>query len=398
MFTFPLSKSLDLHANRAISIVAFLYPLLVVLGISPYDGIMFADFLLPIIGIFVLFKSPFETLVPSIAILLYGLIVGLIGTVFGFKDLFLLTLFLLRSASFFLVFLFFRALKDADLSHAIHALKFGVVIAACASLLGFLFDIELHQTYSHIRLLGISSPAPVGFVLGLIGLYFIEVSLQRSKLSLLVLGMLAIALSLLGLTISATIAIIAGLVATVLSRLIFGLDFPFKKLFKIAIASSLVILFLFHDFIANFFWRLGHIPRKLKYRLEKVEESFSSGCDSLYCNFFGMGPGSDSFFKSLEYGKSSILSFDQLYGRLLFEWGVLGLVGWLAWFAFNLRPISRDARGLIIRPVSLALLAFGFVYGFGSEFIFLSYSGSIFAVLLGLSFHEKVYDHRWGNK
>ena len=56
----------------------------------------------------------------------------------------------------------------------------------------------------------------------------------------------------------------------------------------------------------------------------------------------------------------------------------------------TIKSIQKLSAGWLARPLVIVLLSFGFVYGFGSEFIFVSYSGSIFAVLLGLAFHEVV--------
>ena len=101
-------------------------------------------------------------------------------------------------------------------------------------------------------------------------------------------------------------------------------------------------------------------------------------CDNILCFLFGPGPGSHSFYSGAVLGENALLGFDQLQGRVILEWGVLGAMLWSFLFLYLIFTNNKK----ISIPISIYVL-FGFLIGFGSEFIFENYSGQIYGFFLG---------------
>ena len=109
--------------------------------------------------------------------------------------------------------------------------------------------------------------------------------------------------------------------------------------------------------------------------------------------FTGMGPGAVAIFQYQQ--GSSFFNFDSLLGRMLWEWGPIGVVLWLSLFYFVLVSAYRRWQPAGIGIGSLYI--FAFVYGFGVEFLWIAPSGYIFAALVGMM-HGSSYltDERLG--
>ncbi|NRQ01173.1 hypothetical protein [Marinobacterium sp. xm-d-530] len=350
---------------------------------------MYADFLLPFILYYVAKRKSFRTLLPSVLLCGYGMVVGVVSVISQINDYFFVAVLGARAVAFVVVFEFYRRFINLSLSRWVRfGITIGVLAALATSVYRVVFEVTVVNAYSPVSLLGTHAPAITGFMLASVSIYFLFFSVLRSDWKVGFIGIIAALLALWTLTISATVAFLGAFLAGIVAWALFRLPFPKIKFSRYIFAVIVFFGVVFWERLAGFFWRIGHLPRKLAYRLDKMDASFTGSCDSVFCTLFGNGPGADSYLKALEYGKTSLLGFDQLYGRLIFEWGIVGFFLWLIWFTVSTKPIFKRDNQYFVRPLMIVVLAFGFVFGFGSEFIFVSYSGAIFAVLLGLAYHD----------
>jgi hypothetical protein len=204
-------------------------------------------------------------------------------------------------------------------------------------------------------------------------------------------SLLGVLLALGTLSLSGFASMIFGASIFLLAKLFFAfkskLQANFLKIKKILVPLAVCFPFLVSvlwssGFIDNAY-RLARINQKLDDRLDKSSQILGA-CDDLGCKMFGSGPGAHSIALGSIPGEQSVLAFDSLYGRLLYEWGLVGTI----LFAVVLVFLLHRGNGLRFSfPSSsfLGLLAFASAFGVGSEFIFVSPSGALFATFLSLT-------------
>ena len=235
--------------------------------------------------------------------------------------------------------------------------------------------------YGYVQILSTHSPSVSGFVTSLsfvilISLLFFSSTYTKKNVFLLALMFFLLALFTLSITaFVSTVSILIVILAYKLLNFTKAKSFVFILVLFALFASVITIYF---DEILSTFYRLERIIPKLEYRLWKVNNISELMCDNLFCTLIGTGPGSHSVFNGYSLGASTFLSFDQLYGRVLIEYGLIGFCFFIYLF---LRLFLFQYK--IIFPAFLIAL-FGFLYGFSSEFIFASYTGSLFALISGV--------------
>ena len=169
-----------------------------------------------------------------------------------------------------------------------------------------------------------------------------------------------------------------------------GLIFK-KKYWAIFLFISFLFIIFYEEFL-SFFYRVNYFIFNLEFRLNKVVENKAAMCQNIGCLLFGTGLGSHSFFSNAILGKTAILAFDQLQGRILLEWGLFGSV---LWILLILKLIFYN-KNLISLPIIIFILC-GFLFGFGSEFIFENYSGQLYGLLLGAIYGFFMKQHNYKN-
>lgn len=142
-------------------------------------------------------------------------------------------------------------------------------------------------------------------------------------------------------------------------------------------------VFVWSDILLESFSRINKMFDKIDNRLDKVSGLINNLCPDLnYCTLFGIGPGGHSSYNGVSIGEGSVLAFDQLYGRLSLEWGWVGCLFWIYLF-YNISSLRLKNGAIYFNLYTMSLILFGALFAFGSEFIFVAFSGSLFAMLLG---------------
>jgi hypothetical protein len=201
-----------------------------------------------------------------------------------------------------------------------------------------------------------------------------------------VLGLLTFTLSAFASVILTFLAIFFIFVIKDKTRLFFK-----KKYWAIFLFIFFLFILFFEEFL-SFFYRVNYFFINLEFRLNKVAENKEVMCQNIWCLLFGTGLGSHSFFSNAILGKTAILAFDQLQGRILLEWGLFGSG---LWIIMILKLIFYN-KNLISVPIIIFIL-FGFLFGFGSEFIFENYSGQLYGLLLGAIYGFFMKQHNYKN-
>ena len=248
--------------------------------------------------------------------------------------------------------------------------------------------------YGYSQILFSSSPAISAFVLAASSIYlffsYSELTAFAEARSSLFFSLLGIMLALGTLSLSSFASVIAGLATFFAMKLFMSLKLQLRLQYN-RIKKFNVLLALAFPFIAYALWatglidigyRLARIFGKLDYRLQKSSQILES-CSDLICNLFGSGPGYHSMLIGSVPGEQSVLAYDQLYGRLIFEWGLVGSL----LLVLALLYLLYKGPGLsfyVPSPSFAGFIVFGLAFGVGSEFIFVSPSGALYASFVGL--------------
>jgi len=248
--------------------------------------------------------------------------------------------------------------------------------------------------YGYSQILFVSSPALAAFVLASSSIYLFfsrsELTAFAEARSTLLFSLLSMLLALGTLSLSSFTSLIAGLVAFFGMKLFLSLKLQSRLQFNrikkrnilLVLAFSLITFALWSTGLIDSGHRLVNISQKLDYRLEKSSQILES-CSDLICNLFGSGPGYHSMLLGSVPGEQSVLAYDQLYGRLIFEWGLVGSL----LLVLALLYLLYKGPGLsfyVPSPSFAGFIVFGLAFGVGSEFIFVSPSGALYASFVGL--------------
>lgn len=293
------------------------------------------------------------------------------------------------------IYVIFAAKISSSFS-VIRAVAFASKVTIFSSLIATVVNILSSQKayYGFSQIAFNSSPAISGFVIGTSSLYLAycyflgpKKACRKSDLITSFIGII-LALGTLSLANFSSLAIgfIPLLIAFIrrigIQTLSHTSHFKFPKFFLAFLLLS--VWPLYHVLASGFIdilYRLGRIFDKLDGRFDKVDD-YLSLCKSFECLLFGAGPGYHTVLQGNIPGERSMLVFDQLYGRLLYEWGLIGCLFFIMLF---ITLICRNNNNLIMLTPGLAsfgLLFYGLGFGFGSEFLFVSPSGVIFSALL----------------
>jgi hypothetical protein len=353
------------------------------------NGILWADFLIPIIfyKIFLDYRLiPKKILITGLLLIFYTVIIALLSVLFGSNNYFYAAALTLRSASFILLIFYGIILVK---SHGWEEnFQLPIYLVLLASLLITLLNFSLGQRayYGYAQIMPISAPAISGFLLGILTLFLIIRVVSRGSYDKYIFILIGIVLTFLTFSISANISLIGSVLVLFFLILFLPNNYTYKVRVKILSILSTFMFFLFMnlDGILEIFSRITRVFQKIEYRLSKSEGTHDILCsDFSYCTIFGVGPGMHSTLNDIAWGEGSIISFDQLYGRLLLEWGWAGFLLWVL-FIVSIVFISNKSNKVIISFSTVAMIAYGVSFGIGSEFIFVSFSGSMYAILLGI--------------
>ncbi len=362
-----------------INFLVISYFLVLFIGGNFAQGILYADFYLPIFLCIIFFFKNLNFISTYlkfvIAILVYGLIFGLISIVHGINDFFYVAVFLLRFLSFGVMLCFGLMHFEKIICLSKYYLPIILLVVFFYSINNYLIGYREH--YSYVTIPSTWSPAASSFVLSCIGLFGLLIHHQIKKTDSKVVLFSSVSLCALAL-LTFTNSAFGSLIGVLCFWMFLSLTYRPSSWKVIAFSIALVIILVLIQPILDFFWRLNWILFNLEYRFNKASSISDSMCGSIWCIFFGSGPGSHSFINGNTYGQSSILAFDQLHTRIFLEWGLFGSFLWLLFF-LKILFISLDKISLPI----LNFLLFGILFGIGSEFIFEAYSGQLYGLLLG---------------
>jgi len=345
-------------------------------------GVLYADLLLPIIfylAIKRINKVKVDYLFVSTFLIIYSILILLLSGQGDYTSTEAGVILTMRLSSFLILSIFSISYSREIRIAIIPALAVSGISTLIVSLVNFISGTKAY--YGYVQILSTHSPSVSGFVTSLsfvilISLLFFSSTYTKKNVFLLALMFFLLALFTLSITaFVSTVSILIVILAYKLLNFTKAKSFVFILVLFALFASVITIYF---DEILSTFYRLERIIPKLEYRLWKVNNISELMCDNLFCTLIGTGPGSHSVFNGYSLGASTFLSFDQLYGRVLIEYGLIGFCFFIYLF---LRLFLFQYK--IIFPAFLIAL-FGFLYGFSSEFIFASYTGSLFALISGV--------------
>ena len=346
------------------------------------QGILYADLFLPVFFIYFIFgikNVEKKVLITSIALLFYTVFSSVISILFFNNSFFYAFALTARTAAFLLMMLFGFCYKSIILDNIYKVAVIVIISVAVVTLLNI--NSGHRAYYGYVQIVSTNAPAVSGFTLSAMGLFLMLISAYSGHAKRKRIFFLSALFSLFALftySLSAFVSLLASMLLLAILFMATKKDLTAKLSLMIGSVFGSVVLFLNYDSVISTFYRLNRLFPKLEYRQEKVDQLTSTICSDFSCFALGAGPGAHSFYNKTGLGEGSILAFDQLHGRLLLEWG---LVGSFLWMALILAITTRGNRVGI--PVAI-FVGFGLLYGFGSEFIFVSYSGQLYGLLLGV--------------
>ncbi len=373
---------MNFNNKNLVIFLATIYLILLLSAGHIIRGILYADLMLPIffaLTLVSLNRVDFGVLAIIGIMTIYILIVSIINIQIGNNSTIMAMVVSLRFLAFGFMLLMGYAYYDEIIK--------GVKIAAPIVLLLLLFvTFDNYMSgqkayYSFVQIPSTWSPAASGFTLSALGMYFLLFGFYKLEgifrnffygISFAVLGLLTFSNSSFG-------ALSISLLALLLLKMTLQSNSLNEKIKYLSVFIFLITsASFFYDELLNFFWRVQWMIINLEFRLNKVDEIKHAMCQDILCKVFGSGPGSHSFHSGAVLGQTAVLAFDQLHGRILVEWGLLGSA---LWFFLVLKIILVD-KYLLSAPIFLFVI-FGFLFGIGSEFIFENYSGQLYGLLLG---------------
>ncbi|MBF9038842.1 hypothetical protein LSUCC0246_10000 [Rhodobacterales bacterium LSUCC0246] len=317
------------------------------------------------------------------AILLsYSAAIGLLSVAVNYNGLFFVFALTARAAAFVCLLVLFSSLSSQFVWPLI--LATGLALVGVAIVSGFNVYNDTKAYYGFVQIPSTWAPGTSGFFLSIFAISLHSVRCLSVRLTTRQrkwLLALSIIFSVLGFFTFSMTAIIV-LSAYWISIIILGVSLRRgAHLFSILIPISggILVLLLLWGWVRSTFWRMDWFWYKLNYRFDKVEGASSQLCSDVSCYIFGIGPGAHSFHNGSELGRSSVLSFDSLHGRIFLEWGVLGSLMWVLFLMGVCTSCGNIRSAQVWLFISCSILL-----GFGYEYFFEAYSGSLFAILFGL--------------
>lgn len=350
------------------------------------DGILWADLLLPLVAFAVVIRPRFTgaEIAATAGFLCFTWCSSLIYVLLGELYWFYPFAISLRVTAFTLLLLYgiavARRRPDKGPEWALYLV---ILLAAVVTAQNFFSDTRAYYGYAQIVSSG--APAISAFFLGGVSAYLFFESYKKRSVLRLLFSILAGVLALSTFSLSGSVALVAAVFVGTGLIVISHNSQKIKLLFGSLLVVCIGLVTVLWNVLNGLFYRFDVIIGKLEYRLNKVESATNDVCTDLFCKIVGAGPGAHSDYIAIAYGEGSILGFDQLYGRILLEWGLFGSFLWLLFIVVLLKPARLKNRNLKINIGVSGLLVYGLFFGVGSEFLFVSYSGSIYALLVGIT-------------
>lgn len=366
-------------------ILLFAYVVLLTCAGSISPGIMWADLLLPLAGIRALMLAkqinPWVIVLAG-ALLCYSLAIGLFSVAFEYNGLFFVVALTARTAAFVCLLVLFASSPSQfvlPIFAAVLCSLLGVVIISGINVYN-----DTKAYYGFVQIPSTWAPGTSGFFLSLfaIGLHSMIRLLPHLRPSqrrwLLALSIISSALGFFTFSLTAIIVLLAYWVTVTILGIAGSRG---SRLFSVLTPTvgGLLVLAALWPWVRTTFWRMDWFWSKLNYRLDKVGGASSQLCSEPTCYIFGIGPGAHSFHNGSELGRSSVLSFDSLHGRIFLEWGALGSLIWVLFLIGALVTWGSAKSTQVWIFVGCSALL-----GFGYEYFFEAYSGSLFAIFLAL--------------
>lgn len=379
-------KKIDRSALLKLVVVSYFAALFIAGEFRP--GILFADFFLPIfVFLIAAHGKQLDTNIFSAAFMLlaYTIFLAIFSVLFESNSPFTALALSLRTFSFLVAaifgYLYYRDIVGARIYYL------PIVAALC-----FIFFTQniLEGTrayYGYSQIPSTHAPAISGFTLSALGLFALILArvfdFKKNKVTVISAAFLLF-LAIMTFSLSALFSLLGAILVVIMFYFIRNQAGLHSKVFVgVGFAAAIsFLIFNVHEFL-EYFYRIERVIPKLEYRLDKVSRIAELMCRSAGCHLFGTGPGSHTYFNRGILGETSMLAFDQLYMRILVEWGLVGSFLWLLFF-FRLMHVKIYFSGrLKFNSNLLAFVLFGLLFGIGSEFIFVAYSGQLYGVLLG---------------
>lgn len=366
-------------------ILLFAYVVLLTCAGSISPGIMWADLLLPLAGIRALMLAkqinPWVIVLAG-ALLCYSLAIGLFSVAFGYNGLFFVFALTARAAAFVCLLVLFASSPSQFVLPTLAAVSCSLLGVIITSGINVYNDTKAY--YGFVQIPSTWAPGTSGFFLSLfaIGLHSIKRLLPNLRASdrrwLFALSITSSALGFFTFSLTAIIVLSAYWVTIIILDIASSRG---PRLFLVLIPAVVgpLVLSVLWSWVRTTFWRMDWFWYKLNYRFEKVDGASSQLCSEPTCFLFGIGPGAHSFHNGSELGRSSVLSFDSLHGRIFLEWGALGSLIWVLFLIGALMTWGSVKSTQIWIFVGCSVLL-----GFGYEYFFEAYSGSLFAIFLAL--------------
>ena len=384
-----------INKSKIITCCIALYVIILFTAGQISTGILYSDLFIPFFFFLILrkFNKISKDLVLIISVLiLYALIISYSSILFQTNSLFLVLALLMRLIAF-CGMLIFGSIYYENITNSIKFFSPIILISVLyVTLINYLSNTKAY--YSYIQIPSTFSPMQSSFTLSALGMFIFIIGFYspiKTKRNIFY-GLGFAMLGLLTFSLSAFASIISSFFVIFFIFIIkdkTGLFFK-KKYWAIFLFISFLFIIFYEEFL-SFFYRVNYFIFNLEFRLNKVAENKAVMCQNIPCLLFGTGLGSHSFFSNAILGETAILAFDQLHGRILLEWGLFGSV---LWILLILKIIFYN-KNLISLPIFIFILC-GFLFGFGSEFIFENYSGQLYGLLLGAiyGFFMKQYNYK----
>lgn len=362
------------------------------------ENMAYADVFMPVLLVALIFivRSDVDQFIVSLTglIILYGLISSVSHLYLNGLEIFFSFVIVSRSVAFLIVLLFFSsAAKRFGLKYL--AVFLSVALIAMENTISQYVS-GVRSYYGYARVGANTAPANTGFLLGILTIGLFVLSLMQFKTKRRITGMMFGLLSVCSLAFTfssgSKSSILGALIASVVLVLYIAGGHQLKRRF-VFVASGLVsalILLVSWSLVSKQGLIFSSLERFQRLDISAVDRFgkwvyfFSSGAKELSSPllfvFAGMGPGAIANFQYQQ--GTSFFNFDSILGRMLWEWGPIGVLLWLSLFYFVLVSTYRRWQPAGIGIGSLYV--FAFAYGFGVEFLWIAPSGYIFAALVGM--------------
>jgi hypothetical protein len=387
------------YNNRFLTKVIFTYLLTLFVAGSLNRWIQYYDLFIPIFFFYILFYLKFlkkSFLYLNIILISYTIGVGIFSLIAQYNTWLTFLATFLRGLSFLIMIAFGYLFNQIIIKKSYFFFPIIILIVFIKTVINLILDVKPYYGYVDFPSTIYPSQVGVSLVSILIFLIIIKIFNKQPKTFLMIKNIFIYLLFFLVLFINTRTSFISTFICLVFISIIYfflkkNLN---KKLFLCLSSFLILILLVFLEDIIKIFPRINpsNIVDQFNYRIEKSNTAINF-CQNFACKLFGTGAGSHSLFNdALSEG---FLSLDNLYVKFYLEFGYFGT---LIWFLFFLNILfkkrydgSKAMTSLIISAPVLVFLLLGALLSAGSEFIFISYGGQMYALFLGTlyGFYEK---------